>query len=146
MIETAVLALSYPLRLMATWLAVGCLKLFGVVVEADRTLITVGERGIAVTDACSGIEQLGALVLVGAGFAWMMQRTAGYRLLHLATILPSVVLANAFRLVVTVVLFRLLGETVLGDAWHHALGYAQTVLALVFVWAFGAVIRSASRT
>lgn len=139
MIESLTLALSYPLRLMATFGAVAVLKAFGVAVTADRTLITLGSdgTGIAVTDACSGIEQLFALVLVGAAFAWIMQKRYALRLMHWACILPSVVIANALRLVVTVLLYNRFGEVILGDTWHHGLGYAQSVLALALLWMFG---------
>ena len=77
MLETVMLALSYPLRLMATWLAIGCLKLFGISVHAERTLIMLEDDGIglAVTDACSGLEQLLGLILVGGLFAFLMQRS-----------------------------------------------------------------------
>lgn len=146
MIETLMLTLSYPLRLMATFLAVGVLKLCGVAVAVDRTLMTVGEKGqgIAVTDACSGLEQLGALILVGAVFAWMMQKGLGWRLFHWGMILPSLILSNALRLVVTVLLYNGMGEVILGDAWHHGLGYAQSVLVLVFLWLFGLLIQRLS--
>ena len=139
MIEQIVLTLSYPLRLMATWLAVGVLKAAGVSVSAERTLLVLGAgtTQIAVTDACSGIEQLGGLVAVGLIFACLMQKGWGWRILHWSTILPCVVLANAIRLVATVLLVNAYGEVILGDTWHVSLGWAQTVLAVVFLWLFG---------
>lgn len=145
-IEAFVLALSYPLRLMATWLAVGCLKVFGVSIHAERTLIMLEENGleIAVTDACGGIEQLFGLVLVGGVFAFIMQRRLVFRLMHWAAILPCVVVANAVRLVVTVLLVHAVGEAVLGNAWHLALGWAQTVLAVALLWLFGRGVRALS--
>lgn len=146
MIETLTLTLSYPLRLMATYGAVAVLKLFGVAVTADRTLMTLGSdgTGIAVTDACSGIEQLFALVLIGAVMALMLQKGLGLRLMHWACILPSLVIANALRLVVTVLLYNRFGEVILGDLWHHGLGYAQSVLTLVLLWGFGKVLALAA--
>ena len=145
-LEALVLALSYPLRLMATWISVGCLKLFGVPIHAERTLLMLEEDGIeiAVTDACGGIEQLFGLVVVGGLFAFMMQRGIGMRLMHWATILPCVVIANAVRLIVTVLLVRAVGEVILGNAWHLALGWAQTVLAVALLWLFGKCLRALS--
>ena len=147
MIEYIGLTLSYPLRLMATWLAVGVLKIFGVPVSAERTLITLdsGTAQIAVTDACGGLEQLGGLVAVGLLFAWLMQKGWGWRILHWATILPCVVLANAVRLIVTVLLLRAYGDVILGDTWHISLGWAQTVLAVVLLWLFGKTIAYVAR-
>lgn len=142
MLESFSLALSYPLRLMATWLAVGALRLFGFAVQTQRTLITLedGELEIAITDACSGIEQLFALVVIGGFFAFMMQHRLLPRIMHWATVLPCVVLANAIRLVAIVVLYRIFGETILGNAWHMALGWAQTVLAVALLWLVGILI------
>ena len=147
MIESIVLSLSYPLRLMATYIAVGCLKLFGLAVHAERTLITLESCGlaIAVTDACGGIEQLEGLVIIGGVFAFMMQKSALFRVIHWATILPCVVIANAIRLIVTVVLVHAVGEVVMGDTWHIALGWAQTILAVVMLWLFGKAIRACAR-
>ena len=147
MIEYIGLTLSYPLRLMATWLAVGVLKAIGVPVSAERTLIVLdsGAAQIAVTDACGGLEQLGGLVAVGLLFAWLMQKGWGWRILHWATILPCVVLANAVRLIVTVLLVRAYGDVILGDVWHVSLGWAQTVLAVVLLWLFGKAIAYVAR-
>ena len=144
MYESLVLALSYPLRLMATWLSVGCLKVLGIHIHAERTLIMLNAHGveIAVTDACSGIEQLFGLVLIGGVFAVLMQRGAVARLMHWAMILPCVVVANAIRLVVTVLLVCTAGEVVLCDAWHIALGWAQMVLAVVLLWLSGKLLRT----
>lgn len=147
MIEYIFLTLSYPLRLMATWLAVGALKVVGVSVSAERTLIALdsGATQIAVTDACGGLEQLGGLVAVGLLFAWLMQQGWGWRILHWTTILPCVVLANAVRLIVTVLLVRAYGDVILGDAWHISLGWAQTVLAVGLLWLFGKAIAYVAR-
>ncbi len=147
MIEYIGLTLSYPLRLMATWLAVGALKVIGVSVSAERTLIALdsGATQIAVTDACGGLEQLGGLVAVGLLFAWLMQKGWGWRILHWTTILPCVVLANAVRLIVTVLLVRAYGDVILGDAWHVSLGWAQTVLAVGLLWLFGKAIAYVAR-
>lgn len=146
MIESIILALSYPLRLMATAIAVGCLRIFGVAVRAERTLITLESDGvsIAVTDACGGIEQLAGLVIIGGIFAFMMQRRAVLRAMHWATILPCVVIANAIRLIVTILLVRTIGEVALGSTWHISLGWAQTILVVALLWLFGKAIHTAS--
>ena len=131
---------------MATAIATGCLKLFGVPIEAERTLMTLDADGIsiAVTDACSGIEQLAGLVIIGGVFAFMMQKKAIFRAMHWATILPCVIIANAIRLIVTVLLVRTVGEVALSNAWHISLGWAQTVLAVILLWLCGKLISIAT--
>lgn len=145
-LDCVTLALSYPLRLMATALSVRMLRLFGYPVFAERTLITLGEdRAIAVTDACGGIDQLFALIIVGFAFARIMQSSWPWQLFHWATILPSLVLANTVRLLLTVMLLDKFGPVVLENACHRALGWAQTVFSVFLLWLFGAGIRYASK-
>lgn len=144
-LELLTLTLSYPLRLMATGLSAAVLRLFGYAATAERTMLEVRGMGdLAITDACGGIEQLPGLIVVGAVFAWLMQRRLGWRLFHFGMILPSVVLANTIRLVVTVVLLGRFGDVILMDTWHRGLGWFQTVLAVGLVWLSGRAIRSAT--
>jgi len=148
MLETVMLALSYPLRLMATHISVAFLKFVGVEVVAERTSINILAEGreIAVTDACSGIEQLGGLVIVGIVFAVMMQKRFSLRLLQWFSILPCVIVANTIRLIVTILLFRSYGEVILGDTWHISLGWAQTILAVTLLWLFGKLLQKLSNS
>lgn len=146
MFEMMMLALSYPLRLMATYISVAVLKLVGVKVLADGTTINILSAGkqIAVTDACSGIEQLGGLVIVGIVFAVMMQKHFSLRLIQWFSIMPCVVVANTIRLIATILLFRSFGDVILGDAWHIGLGWAQTILAVTLLWLFGKLLQKLS--
>lgn len=144
-VEMMTLTLSYPLRLMAAFLSVWILKLFGYAVEAERTMISIpGRHDLAITDACSGIDQLAGLIVVSAVFAFMMQRRWGWRIFHFCMFLPAVIAANVIRLVLTVVLFDRYGEVILADAWHHGLGWFQTVLVVLFIWGLGKLIRLAT--
>lgn len=145
-IEILMLTLSYPIRLMSTGLSVGILRTFGFDVTANLTLITVAgrESGIAVTDACGGIDQLTGLLVVGIVLSVVMQRKWRWRLMHFACILPALVLANALRLVLTIVLLSQFGDVVLANTCHHALGWLQVVLVVVFIWLFGKLIRFAA--
>ena len=138
------LAFGYPLRLAATELAVGFLRLCGSPVVNDGTTISLGETAIAITDACSGIEELLALVLAGYLIQRYLQKNLGWTLFAWAFTLPAVILANAIRLGALVLGVGVLGETVLTGAWHSGLGYAQAALAIAFVWGAGKIVRRCS--
>lgn len=141
MIDAILLALSYPLRMMATLLAVGLLNLFGAGVSHEMTTIRIGEAGIAITDACSGIEQLGALLIVGLVIAKLQQRRWLTTFFQYGFIIPSIVLSNALRIALTAVLYLgPLGETALGDGWHATLGWIQTALSVLLLMGFGVLI------
>ena len=57
--ESIVLYLSYPFRMVSTVLSVGFLQIFGMHIENDTTTIRIEGLDIAITDACSGIQQIG---------------------------------------------------------------------------------------
>lgn len=140
------LACGHPLRLMATVLSVGALQLLGMNVSNEATTIHVGPADIAITDACSGIEELLAMVLVGWLLARFRQRSFGWSLFAWAFSVPSVVIANTLRLMLLVVLYAWLGDTVLTGVWHTGLGYAQAIGALLLMWWFGELTKKVAES
>lgn len=138
------LSLGHPLRFMATELSVGAMQLIGSGVTNEGTTIHMNGTDVAITDACSGIEELLAMMLIGWVLARVRQRNIGWSAFAWAFVVPSVVLANSFRLISLMSLHGFLGDAVLTGGWHVGLGYAQVVLALVFMWGFGELVRRLS--
>ena len=135
--EEFMLLLSYPLRLSATVLSAGILKLCGIGVISSGTSMALPGLDIAITDACSGINQLDAFILIAFIAVQLMHRETGWKILHFAFIIPSVILGNSLRIVLTVLLFKLRGESVLSNDWHIALGYGQIIMALLIFLGVG---------
>ena len=142
--EEIMLLLSFPLRLSATALSAWILKLFGTGVVYAGTSLSLPGLDIAITDACSGINQLDAFILIAFITVEMLHKSIGWKILHFAFIIPSIIVGNALRIVLTVLLYRQIGETVLYNNWHVALGYVQIVLAFVIFLAIGKVFRIGS--
>ena len=139
--EEFMLFLSFPLRLSATMLSAGILKLCGIGVIYSGTSISLPDLDIAITDACSGINQLDAFILIAFIAVQLLHKRTGWKILHFAFIIPAIITGNSLRIVVTVLLSKLLGETVLNDSWHIALGYVQIILALLIFFAVGRILR-----
>ena len=137
--EEFMLLLSFPLRLSATMLSAFFLKLSGVGVVYAGTSITLPGVAIAITDACSGINQLDAFILVAFAAVQLTHRKTGWKILHFAFIIPAIILGNSLRIALTVILFRMWGEGVLTGAWHVALGYVQILFALIIFLIFGKI-------
>jgi exosortase/archaeosortase family protein len=140
--EEFMLCLSYPLRLSATMLSAGILKLCGTGVVYSGTSLTLPGLEIAITDACSGINQLDAFILIAFIAVQLLHRQTGWKMLHFAFIVPAIIAGNSARIVLTILLYRLWGETVLQNSWHVALGYGQIVLALIIFLAVGKIFYS----
>ncbi len=137
--EEFMLFLSFPLRLSATMLSAGILKLCGIGVIYSGTSLALPDLDIAITDACSGINQLDAFILIAFAAIQLMHKKTGWKILHFAFIIPAVIIGNSLRIVITVLLYKLVGEVVLFNSWHIALGYVQVILALVIFFAVGRV-------
>ena len=138
--EEFMLLLSYPLRLNATVLSAGILKICGVEVVYSGTSLALPGLDIAITDACSGINQLDAFILIAFIVVEILHGKLFLQCLHFAFIIPSIIIGNSLRIVLTVLLYRQLGEVVLQNTWHIALGYVQIILALLLFVGVGKLL------
>lgn len=134
--EQMFLALSYPLRLLSTLLTVEPLQLFGLDISYQLTTITIGTYQVAITDACSGIAQFAVLLLLGYVVVLLKtHRTSANALLHYLSLVPVLIFANAVRLVITILLFYLIGEAAFSNTYHAGLGYFFVIFStLLFYW------------
>lgn len=137
--EELMLLLSYPLRLSATALSALLLKLGGVKIISSGTSLELSGLNIAITDACSGINQLDAFILIAFVTVQILHRKTGWKILHFAFVIPAIIVGNSLRIVLTVLLFTWLGEVVLQNTWHTVLGYVQIIIALLFFLAVGKI-------
>ena len=144
--EEFMLLLSFPLRLSATMLSAGMLKLCGIGVVYSGTSLGLPGLDLSITDACSGINQLDAFILIAFAAVQMMHKKAVWKALHLAFIIPAIIAGNSLRIVATVLLYRWLGETVLQNTWHVALGYGQIVMAVIIFLAVGKIFCAAGKS
>lgn len=140
--EEIMLMASYPLRLSATMLAAAALQLCGTGVVYSGSSLQLPGLDIAITDACSGINQLDAFLLIAYIAVKMVHKKEYWQVLHFAFIIPSIIIANSVRIVLTVLLFQIYGEVILEKFWHVTLGYGQILLAMILFVAVGMLFRS----
>ncbi|MDD3119042.1 MAG: exosortase/archaeosortase family protein [Victivallales bacterium] len=123
--------LSYPLRLIGSWLTVPVVRLFGIAVDGTGTVINMGGKEVAVTAACSGIEQLEAMLLVGWIIVMVQHRGRLVRIMHFSLILPVIIFCNTIRLTVTLLLFHYCGDVAFNNTIHTVLGLLMVVMVAV---------------
>ena len=143
--EEFMLLLSFPLRLSATVLSATLLNLCGVDVIHAGTSLNLPGVNIAITDACSGIKQLDAFILIAFAAVEMLHRKTGWKILHFSFIIPSIIVGNSLRIVLTVLLYRSWGEVILQNNWHTALGYVQIIFALLIFLGVGRIFSIAEK-
>jgi len=135
--EFIYLSFSYVLRLLSTILCCETIQLFNASVSYHHTTIYVGDASIAITDACSGISQLFALFLLSYLIVRRQHRQLRWALLHYSLLLPVVTLANALRLIITIVLFERIGAVIFADSFHVLFGLLLVVVTVVLMYAAG---------
>lgn len=135
------LLLSFPLSRICTILTVGFLHMLGVSCGFDQAIIYVGENRIAVTSACSGIELLEAMLLLGWLIAHFEQKTLRGRFLHFLTLLPAIVLSNTLRLVVVILLSLSIGGRAFENPLHSIFGYCVVLLTVFLMLGTGKIVR-----
>ena len=138
--EQIVLYLSYPFRMVSTVLSVGFLQMFGVNIHNDMTTIRIEGLDIAITDACSGIQQFEAMILVAFWLVFAWPRTFFWRCAHYLFLIPAIILANSIRIDVTILLYKVIGDTALNNSWHIGLGYAQVGLTVFLFFLVGCLL------
>lgn len=139
--EEFMLMLSYPLRLSATMLSSLVLKIFGVEVAFAGTSLNLPDLNIAITDACSGINQLDAFILIAFIAVEMLHKKTMWKLLHFAFMIPSIIAGNTLRIVITVLLYKVFGGCVLENFWHTLLGLTQIFFAIIIFLLIGRIFR-----
>jgi exosortase len=129
--ELIVNAVALPLQFKASAIGAGLLKMRYVPVRLEGNIILLPERRLFVTEACSGLRSLTALLSLGvlAGGLWLA--TPISRILLVAVTLPVAVLLNGVRVFLTGFLVHFVSPK-LGEGFLHA-----TEGWLIFVVAFG---------
>jgi exosortase len=135
-------ALALPLQFKASSMGAALLVWRDVPVKLSGNVILLPGRQLFVTEACSGLRSLAALVSLGVLVGGLWLRTPLGRLLVLALTIPVAILVNAIRVFLTGFLVYFV-DPKLGEGFLHL-----TEGWLLFVVAFtvlGGVAWAASR-
>ena len=143
--EQIMLMVSYPLRLISTAFSVVVLKLLQVNIEYHLTTITLpGSTQIVITDACSGIQQLEALLLIGYLIIHLQPKPLVWSICHYLFLLPIIILSNSVRIIATILLYHAIGPADLNITWHTTLGYCLVFACAILFWYSGLLFPTAT--
>ncbi len=116
-----------PLQLISSRLATAMLQMVGIPAFCQGNVIDLGVRQMQVVEACSGLRYILALFALGVIFCYFFQRRLWKILLLLIVLIPSAIVANAFR-VMGMGIFPALQQP---GFWHAFSGW------LIFVFCLG---------
>lgn len=138
-------SLALPLQLMASKWGAALLQARHVPVILAGNIIRLPGRDLFVTEACSGLRSLTALLALGVLVGGLWLRHPLSRILLVALAIPVAMAVNAFRVFLTGFLVHWV-DPALGEGFMHlSEGWLLFVIAFLilggFTWAVGAVER-----
>ena len=132
-------AVAFPLKLIATRIAVILLGFYGMPVFHEGNIIHLPHTTLEVVDACSGIRSLMTLITLAFFLACLMHRNFFKRLLVMAMAIPIAVLANACRVALNGIMTKYDPGFVEGF-WHEFSGWLVFVACFILLWLFSRLI------
>lgn len=133
--------LSSWLRQVIAAAAAGLLQFFGLAVGRDGLSLFVDNYQIDIQQACSGMNSLISVSLIGLAYIHLARRARPeYFALMCVPILLSAVVANFLRVMVIVLLTHGFGEAVGQGLLHESAGMLSFAASLLLVIALDAVI------
>lgn len=129
-------AVTLPLQGFATRAAAFILELLGYWVVRKGHVLQVNESTqAAVAEACSGLRMLTAFIFVSAVLAFLVKRPRWQKGVVVLSSIPIAILANAVRLIVTVVLFDSVNSELADKFFHDFAGVVMMPMAILIVMA-----------
>lgn len=126
--------LSYPMSVISASFTASFLKIFGVQISSDATIIVLSGEKISITTACSGIFQLEAMLLIGWLIVISAHRKPALRTAHFIMLFPIVIFTNTLRLATVILLYMKFGDAVFSNTLHTVTGLCMVVIAAWLMW------------
>lgn len=127
-------ALTLPLQMLVTRVAVAMTSLAGIPVFREGNVIHLTDRTLQVVQACSGLRSIMTMITLGAVLGFFTLRSPLFRGALIAAGIPIAIAVNILRLFAMIVAFQFLRMDLSEGTPHTILGLA------VFAVAFGLFI------
>jgi len=128
--------IAVPLQSFASSSAVFGLELMGYLVGREGNVLRVSDRTeVAVAEACSGLRMLTAFIVVAATLAFVVHRPKWQKAIVVLSSIPTAIVANSLRLIVTVLLFEYANREVAEKFFHDFAGICMMPFAVVAILA-----------
>jgi EpsI family protein len=128
--EVVIGSLALPLQLQASSLGAALLEWRGIPVHLDGNVIRLPGHDLFVTEACSGLRSLTALLSLGVLLGGLMLRTVPARIALVAIALPVAVLLNGVRVFITGFLVLFVDPSLAEGFTHITEGWLLFLVAL----------------
>jgi len=122
--------LTFNLRLLSSKLGVTMIQFLGMSAYREGNIIDLGFTQLQVVDACSGLRYLFPLVLLGLMMAYFYNAALWKRVIIILSTIPLSIITNSLRIVLTAVLYPVLGRAAADGFFHDFSGWAIFMISL----------------
>jgi exosortase len=133
--------LTFPLQVMATKFGVFVLRLAEIPVLREGNVIWLAHTKLEVTEACSGIRSLLALLSVGILYAYFAESRSLPRTLIAASTVPIAIIANGLRIAGTGLAAQYVGPWAASGFFHAFQGWAMFMVSIAMLISVAATVR-----
>jgi exosortase len=123
--------LSLPLQTIATQSSCWVLQTLGQEAIPVGHTILLGSVRLEVEQACSGLRIFVGIGALSVAYVMAIRQAWWQKLAMLASAVPVALIANALRVVITVILYRYASDEAAKKFSHDAAGWVTTLLAAV---------------
>ena len=118
------------LKLISSQFGVWMLHLWGVSAYREGNVIDIGFTRLQVVDACSGLNYVAPLAVLGLLFAYWFRAHPWKRIILFLTAVPLAIFVNSFRIAMTGVLYSLVGQRIAEGFFHLFSGWLIFLFAI----------------
>ena len=126
--------LSHPLQRVATIASTYIVQTAGIPAVAEGNTILLCEGRIGVAEACSGLRNMMLFIVVCAGMACLVRRTALEKAIVVLSAVPIALAANVVRITLTALLHALSRHDWATTTYHDLAAWLMMPLAVAFLW------------
>jgi len=134
-------SLALPLQFQASALGAALLEWRHVPVHLAGNVIQLPDRALFVTEACSGLRSLSALVALGVVVGGLWHRSPWSRVTLVLLAIATAIILNGVRIFLTGYIAFWIDPTLVDGFLHYTEGWAVFLAALGFLAAFSLVLR-----
>jgi exosortase len=137
--------LAFPLQLKASEMGAALLRMRQVPVLLEGNVLHLPDRALFVTEACSGLRSLTALISLGLLVGGMWLQTVGSRALLVFVAIPVAMLVNALRVFLTGFLVYYVDPRLADGFTHYSEGWGLFIVAFGILGGMTWVLARAER-
>jgi exosortase len=138
-------AVTFPLQRVAAEQAAWVLDLLGVPVLLDGNVIHLSQITLGVTEACSGIRSLIALLAGAVAWAYLMLPVGWLSVVFVVSAIPITIIANSVRVVATGLIGQWFGVEYASGFFHEFAGWVVYLFAFTCLMGVYSLVQLVNR-